>query len=218
MTRLPIAFEPDLTDVVTAVVIPMDGFTRRVVTGGVEVELWDPQRGTVVPVRLVRNLSGHHVLLNAPADQDLTFRVRPERAGYRGPVLVAFNPAAEGVSRVVPLERRPDTDFADVATLVRGMVARSATPVAGAVVSARPPASAGRQFPATTDERGVFALAVRLDEPGPVPATLRVAEAGGATRDLTVDLERGRVHLFAEVIDLDRPNTPQFTHQIQIRP
>ncbi|OJF14207.1 hypothetical protein [Couchioplanes caeruleus] len=215
MTRPPIAFEPDLTDVVTAVVIPMDGITRRVVAMGVAVELWDPQRGTALPRRLVRNLSGHHVLLNEPADQDLTFRVVPGRAGYRGPVLVAFNPAAEGISRVVPLERRPDADFADVTTLVRGLIVRSATPVAEAVISARPSPPAGPQFPATTDERGVFALAVHLGETGPVRTTLHVEPGGGAARDVIVDLERGLTHVFTEVIDLDQTTTPQFTHQIR---
>lgn len=215
MTRPPIIFEPDFTDVVTAVIIPMDGFTRRVVTSGVDVELWDPQRDTALPQRLVRNLSGHHVLLNEPADQDLTFRMSPERAGYRLPGLVTVNPADEGIARVVPLERRPDANFGDVPTLVRGMVARSAAFVAGAKISARPPASTGHQFPATTDERGVFAVAVRLDEAGPVGTTLRVESPAGVARELIVNLERGRTHIFATPIDLDATTTPDFTHHIR---
>jgi hypothetical protein len=215
MTRPPIAFEPDFVDVVTAVVIPMDGITRRVVATGVEVELWDPARDAAVPSRLVRNLSGHHVLLNLPADRLLTFCIRPERAGYRGPVVVAFTPSADGVKRVVALERLAGADVADLATLVRGMVVRADEPVAGATVGVAPPGPAGHQFAATTDERGVFALAVHLDEAGPVPLTLRIVEAGGGGRDVDVELERGRTHVFAAVIDLGQPATPQFIHQIR---
>jgi hypothetical protein len=214
MTRPPTTYEPAIVDVVTAVVIPMDGVTRRIVTTGVDVELWDPRRQVPVPKRLIRNRSGAHVLLNEPDDQELTFRLRPEAAGYRGPVLVTVNPRVEGISRLVPLERRPDADFGDVATLIRGLVVRADTPVAGAVVSARPPAPAGEQFPATTDERGVFALVVHLDEPGPVNTPVRVTQPGGATRDLTVELRRGRAYAFAAVIDLDRA-TPVPIHEIR---
>ena len=171
MSRPPIAFEPTRTDVVTAVLIPVDGVTRRPVRSGLDALLWDPLRQVARPRRLVRNLSGHVVLLNEPADQDLTFRVDPAAAGYRGPLFITFNPARDGASMVVALERRPDRAFDDGTTLVRGSVVRSGgsgsptqpMPVAGLTVTASPPAgSAGHQFPATTDERGVFALAVGL--------------------------------------------------------
>ena len=80
-TRPPIAFEQARIDVVTAVVIPMDGVTRLRVRGGVNAQLWDPVREEARPNRLVRNLSGHIVLLNEPRDQDLTFRIEPGPAG-----------------------------------------------------------------------------------------------------------------------------------------
>jgi hypothetical protein len=222
-----IVFEQARSDIVTAVVIPIDGITRRTVPG-VDVELWDPDHQVARPFRLVRNLSGHAVLLNQPADQDLTFRVLPGRAGYRGPVLVTFNPARDGVRRVVPLERRPDAGFGDVAILVRGWVVRSGgqansdVPVAGVMVSARPTdGPPGQQFPATTGDHGDFALAVGRPpsagaDAGPFPTTLHFAKDGLPERDLEVELEAGRVHVFSKPIDLDGTVQPPFTDEMQM--
>jgi len=227
-TRPPIAFEPGRTDVVTAVVIPMDGVTRLPVRSGVDAQLWDPIRQKARPNRLVRNLSGYIVLLNEPADQDLTFRIVPGRTGYRGPLFVTFNPARDGVSRVVALERRPDAAFEGTETLIRGSVVRSAgtgspaepVRVAGLTVSASPRAdAAGHQFPTTTDERGGFALVVGLkliganEGPAPVTTMLRFEKAGLPVRELEVELDHGRTHVFAASIDLDSDNRPQFTHK-----
>jgi hypothetical protein len=225
MTRPPAGFEQGRRDVVTAVLIPIDGLTRLPVRSGVRVQLWDPIGQAALPNRLVRNLSGHVVLLNEPADREMTFRIDPGTAGYRGPLFVAFTPAADGVSRVVPLERRPDSSFDGIPTLVRGSVVRSAgagtaaepARVPGLVVTASPPAAAaGRQFPATTDERGVFALAVGLkrlgddDGPAPISTTLRFQKAGLPVREFDVALESGRTHVFAAPIDLDRDEEPPF--------
>jgi len=207
MTRPPIAFEPALVDDVTAVLIPMDGITRRTVTAGVDVELWDRVRDVAVTKRLVRNLAGHHVLLNGVLGQALTFRVSPDQAGYRGPFLVDFTPTAEVTACVVPLERLAGADFDDVATLVRGQVIRAGAPVAGVTVRAAAGAD-GRQFPATTDDRGVFALAVPLAEIDTVTVMLRFEPPGGAARDHPVDLRRGRTYVFATPVDLDDPATP----------
>ncbi len=227
MTR-PIAFEQARTDVVTAVLIPVDGVTRRPVRSGLDAQLWDPLRQIPRPNRLVRNLSGYVVLVNEPADQDLTFWIDPAAAGYRGPLFVMFNPARDGVSRVVALEPRPDRAFDDGTTLVRGSVVRSGggaspirpQPVAGLTVTATPRAdSAGHQFPATADERGVFALAVGLklpvtaEGPAPVPTVLRFEKAGLPVREVTFDLDEGRTHVFATAVDLDSDNPPHFTHQ-----
>lgn len=225
-TRPPITLDSARTDVVTAVLIPVDGVTRRPVRGGLDARLWDPVRQAPRPNRLIRNLSGHVVLVNEPADQDLTFRVEPAAAGYRGPLFVTFNPARDGISRVVALERRPDGAFDGNKTLVRGEVVRTAdgeSPpprVPGLTVTARPEADrAGHQFPATTDERGVFALVIGLrvpatDEAGAaVPTVLRFAKAGLPVRELTVDLVPGRPHVFAEPVDLDGDDPTHFTHE-----
>jgi hypothetical protein len=229
MSRPHITFEQGRTDTVTAVVVPMDGSTRIPVSAGVHVQLWDRARQAASPHRLVRNLSGHLVLLNEPRGQELTFRVAAEDAGYRSPVFVTFTPTDEVRRVVVPLERRPDGDFDDTATLVRGWVVRSGdgdpahgVPVAGINVSARPQAdAAGHQLGATTDDRGVFALVVGLrvigaDEgPVPVATTLRLAEGELSARELSVELEPGRTHVFADAIDLDGVSTPRFTHEAQ---
>jgi hypothetical protein len=217
----PIIFEAGRTDVVTAVVIPVDGVTRLPVRSGVDVQLWDPVDDYPLPVRIVRNLSGRLVLLNEPADQELSFRVDGRPAGFQGPLFVTFNPAQDGRSRVVLLARRPDSDFGETATLVRGSVVRSAGddppgPVSGLTVSARPQAgSAGPQFPATTDERGVFALVVGLrlvsvNEPAPVPTTIHFEKDGLPVREFDVDIEHGRTHVFAEPVDLDSAVRPAF--------
>jgi hypothetical protein len=229
-TRPPIAFEQARIDVVTAVVIPMDGATRLLVRGGVNAQLWDPVRDEARPNRLVRNLSGHIVLLNEPKDQDLTFRIEPAAAGYRSPLFVTFNPDRDGVSRVVALERRPDAAFDGNETLIRGSVVRSSDsgsptkpiPVAGLTVTARPRTdSAGHQFPATTNERGVFALVVGLKQvganegPASVTTMLHFEKAGLPVRELQVDVDQGRVSVFAEPIDLEADNQPSFSHKTQ---
>ncbi|RPF29003.1 hypothetical protein [Georgenia muralis] len=213
---MSIAFEEGRTDVVTAVVTLMDGATRRPVRGDVDVALWDVAAGQARPVAVVRNLSGQAVVLNAPPGEDLTFRFGTERSIYRGPVLLTVNPAADGVRHVVALERRPDAPFDDVATLVRGVVVRSPggapVPVEGAAVSAAAPGP-GRQFPATTDERGAFALVVELrppapDEPAEIDVVLTVTKDGLPTRTLAVQLQHGRHHVFTAPIDLDDAVVP----------
>ena len=229
-TRPTIAFQDrGPTDVVTAVVIPMDGVSRLLVRRGVTVELWDPSRQTPRPNRLIRNLSGHLVLVNEPADQDLTFRVDPTGAGYRGPVFVTFNPAQDGVSRVVALEPRPDQPLPGHATVVRGMVVRSGRPATlpdgatvpgpapGVTVTVElPPETTGHQFPATTDERGVFVLAVGLNpivNPEGIEAadaTIRFDPTGAPSRTIPVQLQHGRTHVFAAPVDLDGTGEPGF--------
>lgn len=215
---MSIAFEEGRTDVVTAVVTLMDGATRRPVRGEIDVRLWDAAAGQALPIAVVRNLSGQAVVLNAPPAQDLTFRVGTERSVYRGPVFLTINPAQDGVRHVIALERRPDAPFDDVAILVRGVVVRrppgSAGPVPaeGARVFAAVPGP-GRQFPATTDARGAFALVVDLrppapDEPVEVDAVLTVRTDTHPDRALQVKLQHGRHHVFTAPIDLDGAGTP----------
>ena len=224
MTVRPCAFEQGRTDVVTAVVIPIDGVTRLPVRNGLDAQLWDPVRQTARPNRLIRNLSGHIVLVNERADQDLTFRIEPAAAGYRGPLFVTFNPATDGVSRVVALEPRPDSVFDETATLVRRIRRavrgrREPAPAATGVRGSRsrqnpPPPRPAHQFPATTDERGVFALVVGLNAPAtsedhkPVRTVLRFEKTGLPVREFAIDLDRGRTHMFAAAVDLDRADHP----------
>jgi hypothetical protein len=87
-------------------------------------------------------------------------------------------------------------------------------------VTARPPAaSAGHQFPATTDERGFFPLAVGLkvavtaEGPDPVRTLLLFGDPEAPVRVLTGDLDQGRVHVLAEPVDLDGDNQPHLTEE-----
>jgi hypothetical protein len=209
----------------TDVVIPMDGVTRVPVRTGLQVQLWDPTTDQARPGRVVLNLSGQAAVLNEAADQQLTFRVLTGRTYYRGPVLVTFNPAQDGPTQVVALERRPDAPFDDVATLVRGVVVRSAgglRPMQGVRVSAAVP-SPGHQFPVTTDDRGAFALAVGLRPPGPdelpaVTGTLRFDSKGLPPRTLTVAIRHGRTHVFADPIDLDGTGGVPFHQEPDVEP
>ncbi|MGY1701265.1 hypothetical protein [Geodermatophilus sp. SYSU D00766] len=205
----------------------MDGVSRRPVRSGLDIQLRDPVTGRVRPTRVVRNLSGAVAVLNEPIDQDLTFRIETGRTFYRGPVVLTVNPARDGASHVVALERRPDAPFDDVATLVRGLVVRSGPddadghrpvePVEGVRITVAAPLQL-RLFPATTDERGAFALAVGLRPPGPdevqtVPATLLFEEDGQPARTLDVALQHGRVHIFGAPVDLDGTDPVRFHHE-----
>jgi hypothetical protein len=222
--RFLVASQPPLTDTVTAALIPVDRFSRLPVRRGVVAKLWDVGRDQARPDRLVRNLSGHLVLLNRPRDAQYTFRVDAAAAGYRSPLDVTFNPSVDGMGFVVWLERLAEFGFESGTTLVRGMVVRTAgdgspghpSPVADLTVSVvatqpgQPPL-----FLTTTDTRGVFALAVRLEfDPGapdePVSTTLRFEKAGVPVGALTRLLSHGRTHVFNEPIDLDRNNDPSF--------
>jgi hypothetical protein len=222
--RFLVASQPPLTDTVTAALIPVDRFSRLPVRRGVVATLWDVGRDQARPDRLVRNLSGHLVLLNQPRDVDYTFRVDAAAAGYRSPLDVTFNPSVEGIGLVVWLERSAGFGFESETTLVRGMVVRTAgdgrpgnpSPVADLTVSVvatqpgQPP-----PFLTTTDKRGVFALAVRLEfDPGapgePASTILRFEKAGVPVRALTRLLSHGQTHVFDEPIDLDGNNDPPF--------
>jgi hypothetical protein len=219
-----VAFEPPFTDTVTGALMPVDRFSRLPVRRGVDAQLWDVGRDQARPDRLVRNLSGHLVLLNQPRDAQYTFRVDAAAAGYRSPLDVTFNPSVDGIGFVVWLERPADFGFEGGTTLVRGMVVRTAgdgspddpSPVADLAVSvvARQP-DQPPPFLTTTDPRGVFVLAVRLEfDPGapdePVSTTLRFEKAGVPVRALTRLLSHGRTHVFSEPIDLDGNNDPPF--------
>jgi hypothetical protein len=211
-------------DAVTVALVFMDGVTRRPVRTGVAVQCWDVQRDAPRPNRLVRNLSGYMVLLNESPDQAVTFRIDATEAGYRSPGLFTVTPAVDGISHVIALE--PAIDGLTEGTLVRGTVVRSGgpgspsapVPMGGVTVTASPePSLAGRQFPATTDDRGAFALAVGLKPmPTEPPATVQVSLAfekpGVPAREFAVDLAPGRLHVFSGRVDLDGHDVPPFTN------
>lgn len=220
------------TDVVTAAIVPMDGVTRLPIRSGVIVELWDQVREVPIPKRIIRNLSGHLVLVNEPPDRELTFRIDARAAGYRGPTFDTFNPATQGVRRVVRLEPATDAVLPANATVLHGIVVRSSrprtqadggrepSPVAGITVAAQPPAGlSGHQFPATTDDRGAFVLVVGLRpilsiEPvEPVKTTIDFSTADRLLLTVDIELHHGRTHLATTAIDLDDANQTVLTNQ-----
>lgn len=225
MSRHLVGSEAGRNDRVTAVIIPMDGATRIPVRQGIEVQLWDQEQQLVRPIRLLRNLHGQTALLNEVADQELTFRIKTERSHYRGPLFTTFNPAVDGTAHVVALERRPDASFDDIATLVRGVVVRPdpagvgrTVPVDGVRVSVFGAEVTGHQFPATTDERGSFALIVNIRRPGPdetptVQARLRFEKESLPPRVLDVTLTHGRTHVFSTPVDLDANEAVRLSHE-----
>jgi hypothetical protein len=226
MSRHLVGAESGRTDLVTAVIIPMDGATRIPIRTGIKVQLWDADRDQASPTQLVRNLSGQWVLLNASKDQDFTFRIVPDGVPYRGPVFTTFNPKREGrPDRIVALERRADAAFDDVATLLRGIVVRrdqagtgKAVPQEGVRISASGSDLTGHQFPATSDDRGSFALIVNIRRPAPdetptVQTRLRFERDGLLTRALDVALTHGRTHVFSTPVDLDETGTVRFQHE-----
>lgn len=222
---VPDDHRPFRTDEVTAALVPADPYSRRVVTSGVSVSLWDGDRDRALPDRLVRNLSGHLVLLNRPLDTEYVFRIDPRPAGYQGPFDVHFRPGEAARRRVVWLQARPDKAFDPDTTLLRGVVIRdgdSTKPAAGAQLVAEPGQADPVSFQATADERGAFALAVRLepvvlgDDLLPVTTKLTVMDPEtGAGRELDVELDRSREHIFVEPLDLDGTNEPPFASELE---
>ena len=216
---------PFRTDEVTAVLVPADPYTRTVVTSGVSVSLWDQAGDRELPDRLVRNLSGHLVLLNRPLDIDYTFRVDPSDAGYRGPFDIGFRPSTDDRRKVLWLQARPDKAFDPDTTLIRGVVIRDGDitkPAADVRLVAEPTGAEPVRFETTTDERGAFAVAVRLepvmlgDEILPVTTKLTLTDPDAGTgRDVDVNLDRSRQHIFTEPLDLDGDNEPPFTHELE---
>jgi hypothetical protein len=214
-------------DEVTAVLVPADRTSRRPVTSGVQATLWDDQNDRALPDRLVHNLSGALVLLNRPLGQTYTFRIDPTAAGYSGPFLVAFQPEVGNRRQVVWLASRPDSPFDRGMTLVRGVITRAApkASAAGLEVAAVPrrgdggaPQDADPTFTGVTDQHGGFAVAVRLepsddgDLDASVETTLTLNRGGDPHRELVVQLDHGREHVFAEPLDLDGDNEPPFTN------
>jgi hypothetical protein len=226
MTGRILVSEIGRTDRVTAVIIPMDGATRIPICAGIEVQLWNPDRNEALPTRLIRNLSGQWVLLNASADQDLVFRILTDHVRYRGPVVTTFNPKREGrPDKVVALQRRPDASFDDIATLVRGVVVQrdqpgtgQAVPQEGVRISVSGAGLIGHQFPIITDDRGSFALIVCIRRPGPdeaptTQARMHFEKDGALPKDLDVTLKHGITHVFSSGIDLDETVPIGFTHE-----
>ena len=212
--RLPVRFvdEPEQPfDRVVVAVAAIDAFDGRVVTRGVEASIEG------LPDRPRRNLSGLLVFVNLPEQAEYRIYLSAVAAGYFDPEPVTFVPPADGdpdwaaKRRLsVPLLRRPETATEVAGTTVAGVVQRAGVAVAGASVEAElppelvPPGPRLRRFEARSDERGAFALSLRLpDDPARrwVAVTLILSE-GGDERRLERPLTEGEFHSFEQPIDL----------------
>ncbi len=205
---------PSRIDRVTLAIAPLDRVTGAVVRSGVTA------RVEGLPDRAIVNASGLLVFINLPDRPSYQLEVDGRGAGFVGVEHVTFTPPAPGNRDpearrcVVLLTPGPGYAFAPGSTLVRGVVARGAVPIAGAAISATAAGGSGA-FAARSTDRGAFALALRLpplgshEEEKPVPVTLKIS-AGPDSRTLVRPVASGRGHSFLEPIDLTGSNEPGF--------
>ncbi len=245
--RSVIGFENDPPeDVVTCSVAPIDAFTGRIVQRNVTASVTvagETAESEVLklPDKPIRNLSGLLVFINLPDHPKYRVHVKARAAGYFDPEPADFTPPepdddSDPKDRLrldFPLFPRPDFAFTEEVTLVSGVVVRGTEGVEGARISVIVPAPAlgignRRQpqvFETRSDERGAFALALRLPafsengeggdaEDGSdkgVPVKFKI-ETRGSDDEWILDLEweiqiiEGRRHVFRSPIDLDNPD------------
>jgi hypothetical protein len=202
--------EPPRHDEVIFALEPLDAFSGRLVMG--------PLRARIdgLPDRPRHNLRGLLVFVNLPVQAMYDVIIEAAEAGYFDAKLIVPRPATDARSPerriTVALFRRPTFRFAAETTLVRGSVVRDGAPVADAEVKARtvPPRAGAPGFATVTDQRGVFALPLRLpkdavgDGGPPIARFEFVFREGGSERRLERLVEDGRAYVFGLPIDLDQ--------------
>lgn len=206
-------------DDVTLALAPIDAFTGRIVPAGVKAEIEN------LPDVQIRNLSGMLVFTNLPAQPMYRIIVTAKRAGYFDPATVQFVPPASDdpdwarKRRLdVLLYRRPTAPIEADATTVAGIVVRGVQAVTGARVWAELPANLLppgapplREFETRSDERGAFALSLRLPADaitGTVDVKFKFSE-GADQREIERPVSERKFYSFEEAIDLGGANTPQ---------
>jgi hypothetical protein len=214
-------------DNVVVAVAPVDAFSGRLVSAGIEVHIEG------LPNRPRRNLSGMLVFVNLPRQSLYRVILSAEKAGYFDPEPLDFVPPdnddpefAKKRRLDVPLHRLPSAAIDTDATTVAGLLVRVTqpasgevrVPVAGALVwaelpiSAFPPGtSSPNHFETLTDKRGAFALRLRLPvDAATAPMPIKFYFRDGADqRDLEGSVNEGKFHGFEKPIDLVGVNTPQ---------
>ena len=216
--RVPRGYEPLIFDAppridrVTLAVGAVDAVTGMLIRDGVSARIDGLMDRPIV------NASGMLVFINLPDQPQYDVEVDGRRAGFPFVERFAFTPPAAGTTdpaarrRDVLLTPGPDYPFPAGTTLVRGVVTRGASPVAGASISAVSEAG-GIGFATRSTANGAFALALRLPPPGPheaeasVPFTITMSE-GDDARSFVRPLSNGRQHSFIEPIDLSGSNDP----------
>lgn len=203
-----------IVDEVTLAVIPVSRVTGAVVRAGVAAKV----KG--LPDRPVTNASGMLVFLNLPVSVDpYEIELDAAKAGFFSPPAIAYTPPAandpdrEAKRRLeVLLAPLPDHPFPSDSTVIRGVVVRGSSPVAGADIACKPPGG-GADFIGRSAARGAFACGLRLPPPAdfdtrkPVKVQVTLSE-GADQRQLIVDVTGGRSHSFEEPVDLAGINEP----------
>lgn len=213
-TRPDIHFDEPRVDTITLAIVPIDGVTGAIVSGGVKARI----KG--LSDRPIVNASGMLVFINLPAPPtppNYEVEIDATDAGFFGPVTVSFlpnnpDPAVKDKRRLsLLLTPRPDYPFPSGTTVVRGVVVDGAVPVAGARIFATPPLSTD-SFETLSDKSGAFALALRPHPDAPTPLKSKISfEKGADHRDLlNKPITRGRSHSFLAPIDLTGINNPDF--------
>jgi hypothetical protein len=183
--RFAVAFEKDPPeDIVNFAVAPIDALSGRIVQGNITATVSVLSTATEsgelrLPDKPVRNLSGLLVFINLPDYPKYRVTVSAKTAGYFDPDPIEFTPPAPD-DNSDPKNRlrldfilfpRPGFDFSDEATLVSGVLVRGEEKVQGARISVEVSSTpfgrlrnngAAKAFETRSDERGAFALAVRL--------------------------------------------------------
>ncbi len=238
-------------DVVTCAVAPIDALTGRIVqrkvTASVTVAGETAESETLkLPDKPIRNLSGLLVFINLPDHPKYQVHVKARAAGYFDPEPADFTPPepdddSDPKDRLrldFPLFPRPDFAFTDEVTLVSGVIVRGTEGVEEArilVIVPTPSIGMGNPpqpqvFETRSDERGAFALALRLpafsengessdgedgsDKGVPVKFRIDTKNINGEwvlalETDKGMKITEGRRHVFKSPLDLDNPdNSP----------
>jgi hypothetical protein len=203
-----IAFQPPRIDRVVFALVPYDAFSGRIVDRGVDASV------DGLPDRPIRNRSGMLVFVNLPQQAAYAYRISAARAGYFDPdgQPLSFNTDAEQTCPI-PLLRRPERDFADATTLIRGVVRRAAVPVVGARIALDPLKVGAPAFETRSGAGGAFALPLRLPALAPIetpiPVEVRITVADGVgSRVFERDVTGGRAHRFLAPLDLGDAGQP----------
>lgn len=204
-------------DRVTLAIGAVDAVTGALIRSGVSARVFGLVDQPIV------NASGLLVFINLPDQALYDVEVDGRRGGFPFVERFSFTPPA--ASNKDPSARRrdvllapgPDYPFTPGTTLVRGVVTRFASPVAGALISAGS-SGGGAIFATRSAANGAFALALRPPAIGtdeaelPLSVTIDVSE-GGEQRSFVRQLARGKVHSFRQPIHLSGSNDPDFfTH------
>lgn len=205
---------PSRIDKVTLAIGAVDAVSGTLIRAGVSARITGLMDQPIV------NASGMLVFINLPDQPFYDVELDGRRAGFPFVERFSFRPPAPGNTdpaarrRDVVMAPGPDYPFPPGTTLLRGVVARGAAPVAGATVSAAPTAG-GTSFAGRSGAGGAFALALRLPALGtheaeaPVPVTITVSD-GGESRSFVRPVANGRSHSFLEPLDLGGSNDPGF--------